>query len=134
MPFKSYEIRDRFISAVRQAIIDGKLGHGTAFCNGQPICSIGHGLLACDARELTVFAGVGLTLEEGLSVANSNDQLFPGSDHDQRTLYIKNSNDTWTKLDLPMTTEMHKSLLARFNMERETRTLNDQIWRQLRAQ
>ena len=54
MPFKNYEVRDKFIGGVKNAIVNGKLEAGRPYkyknvvANGdmEPSCSMGHGYTA----------------------------------------------------------------------------------------
>lgn len=60
-----------------------------------------------------------------------DDQLFLGTGQDANTLFIKNADNTWTKLDLLVTPEVRAALEGRFDTERQSASINNQIWRQL---
>jgi len=87
MSFKSYEIREKFVGGVKDAIVDGKLGAGRVFTkDNAPYCSMGHGVAACGVQNILEYVEdtlscsdsrvTGLTLVEREKIERSNDRLF----------------------------------------------------------
>lgn len=98
MPFNSQHTADRFIGAVKQAIINHELGSvypylpGVAGKADRPYCSMGHGSDACGLNTEREYANswhighsrryrcatTGLTRRERTEIEASSDALFTG--------------------------------------------------------